>query len=255
MGSQPLAMTADVPWRFVVSYRADARALSRLVPLPLEIDALDGQGFLSVCILRMQSLGPSLFRRAFQFDTYELLVRVGVRLPHWLGSEKSFYTLESQVSSAWMARLGRRFSIYKPRRAEFDVREEGDAITLAASCPSDLRPSLFRAVLQPYATICNDSVFSSKDAAVDFLLGMSAAVDLHGLALRAQEIAHPPWQAAFVEPACRALPVVDRMALRIEAPLTYDSTLVLLNQRQTWQATRLFRPAPMQAQTAVTARR
>src|SRR5437763_6394615 len=129
-GWQCLPVSAHIRERYLVTFRAPADAVARLVPAPLAVDSFRGQGFVSVCALEMDDMGlvgtPSWLR----WKNLELLYRVGVRA----GDAPSFLTLRSDVSARRLALLGRYFSHYRPHLACMERAGRNDRFRL--DCPS-----------------------------------------------------------------------------------------------------------------------
>ena len=94
-GWQWLPVTAHIRERYLVTFRAPAEHVARLVPAPLELDTRAGHGFVSVCVLDMEAMGLAGTPRWLRWRNLELLYRVGVRV----GGAPSFITLRSDVSA------------------------------------------------------------------------------------------------------------------------------------------------------------
>jgi hypothetical protein len=230
-----LPVSACIPWRFVVNFRADPRRLRSLVPAPLLLDEHAGDGIVSACVLSIERMGVVGAPRLLRFSTLEILYRVAVRVPRSDGSElRSFLTLRSEVSAWAMAALGRRWSHFRPRLAAMRALRGETSIHLACR-DRDGHISALHAPLERHIEPPPTSRFGSLAAAVDFVLGVPGAVsvDAHGR-VRFQDIEHPPWDAGFTEPSERrfALDADGRLGLR------YDSTLLVMEQKQTWKSMR-----------------
>src|SRR5262245_9058206 len=113
-GSQWLPVSAHVRERYLVTFRAPADAVARLVPAPLTVDSFGGHGFVSVCALELDGMGVAGTPSWLRFRNLEFLYRVGVRV----GDAPSFLTLRSDVSARALAFLGGRLSPYPPHRAD-----------------------------------------------------------------------------------------------------------------------------------------
>jgi len=105
-GHQWLPVSAHVRERYLVTFRAPAAAVARLVPAPLVVDSFRGHGFVSVCALELAEMGIAGTPSWLRFSNLEFLYRVGVR-SH---GAPSFLTLRSDVSARALALLGRPFS-------------------------------------------------------------------------------------------------------------------------------------------------
>src|SRR4051794_31104499 len=116
-GRQWLAVSAHVVERYLITFRAPAAALERLVPAPLTLDTFRGHGFVSVCALELEQMGILGWPRWLRFGNLEFLYRVGVRF----GGQASFLTLRSDVSARALAWLGQPFSHYRPHLGSFSV--------------------------------------------------------------------------------------------------------------------------------------
>lgn len=234
-GFQPLPVSAWIPWRFVVNFRAAPRRLRPLVPKPLLLDEHAGDGVVSACVLSIEGMGVVGMPRWLRFSTLEILYRIAVRVPRSDGSElRSFLTLRSEVSAWAMAALGRRCSHFRPRLAAMRAAHGGSSIRLACR-DADGHISALRAPLERRVEPPPSSRFDSLGAAVDFVLGVPGAVSVDGHGrIRFQDIEHPPWEAGFTEPTERrfALDADGRLGLR------YDSTLLVMEQKQTWKSMR-----------------
>lgn len=234
-GFQLLPVSACIPWRFVVNFRAAPLRLRPLVPKPLLLDEHAGDGVVSVCVLSIERMGVVGMPRWLRFSTLEILYRIAVRVPRSDGSElRSFLTLRSEVSAWMMAALGRRWSHFRPRLAEMRATRVGTSVRLVAR-DADGHISALRASLERHVEPPPTSRFDSLDAAVDFVLGVPGAVSVDGRGrIRFQDIEHPPWAAGFSEPSERrfALDADGRLGLR------YDSTLLVMEQKQKWKSMR-----------------
>src|SRR6187397_1403814 len=90
-GWQWLPVSAHIRERYLVTFRAPAQQVARLVPAPLELDTRAGHGFVSVCVLDMDAMGLAGTPRWLRWRNLELLYRVGVRV----SGAPSFITLRS----------------------------------------------------------------------------------------------------------------------------------------------------------------
>src|SRR5262245_54431382 len=78
-GWQWLPVSAHIRERYLVTFRAPAAAVARLVPAPLTVDSFRGHGFVSVCALEMDDMGVAGTPSWLRFSNLEFLYRVGVR--------------------------------------------------------------------------------------------------------------------------------------------------------------------------------
>jgi hypothetical protein len=231
-GRQWLAVSAHVVERYLITFRAPAASLARLVPPPLTVDAFAGHGFVSVCALELARMGLAGTPGWLRFHNLELLYRIGVRFR----GEPSFLTLRSDVSARPLAWLGRRFSHYRPHLADFQVnRDRGFRLDCRSPDGAgdgfvDLRPGIERAP---------GSLFPDAGAAAAFLLGMRFSVDRRpdGRVL-VQDIDHQPWGARLARLRGHRLAYLERLQRAIGVPLVHDHTLGMRDLHQTWRAAR-----------------
>ncbi len=226
---QWLPVTAHIHQRYLVTYRGPAAQLAALIPAPLTIDAREGQGFVSVCALDMDEMGPVGTPGFLRFANRELLYRVGVRVD----GRPTFFTLRSDVSSLALAVLG-TFSHYRLRRARFSGGRTDVGLHLTCASRDGRGDAEFAASVSP-CRVPTGSLFATAEAATRFLLGMDFSVDVTAKGrVRVQDIAHDPWRAAFVAPTRRRFDFLQGLGV----DLTYDHTLVMTDLRQTWRAAR-----------------
>jgi hypothetical protein len=235
-GRQWLPVTAHIRERYLVTYRAPAENVARVVPAPLTVDQHGGCGFVSVCSLEIDDMGVAGTPSWLRFGNREMLYRVGVRV----SGQPSFFTLRSDVSSRALARLGAWFSHYRPRLGQLGCDHDGGRFHL--TCRS--RDGAADAELEVPAPAGDEaapraSLFADAAEAARFLLGMRISADVRpGGRVRVQEIDHDPWRARFTTPVRRRFDFVDALARAIGAPLVYDHTLAMRDLRQTWRAAR-----------------
>jgi hypothetical protein len=231
-GWQWLPVSAHVRERYLVTFRAPAEAIARLVPAPLTVDSFRGQGFVSVCALEMDDMGLAGTPSWLRWHNLELLYRVGVRV----GDAPSFLTLRSDISARPLALLGRYFSHYRPHRARMVRTRFGEQFRLVCQSPDAAGDAELEVGPGPADL---DASFGDAAQAAAFMLGMRFSVDVRaGGRVRAQEIDHDPWGARFATPVRRRFAFVESLARAIGAPLIYDHTLVMRDLRQTWRAAR-----------------
>jgi Uncharacterized conserved protein (COG2071) len=235
-GWQWLPVTAHIRERYLVTFRAPAAHVARLVPAPLEVDTRAGNGFISVCVLDMEAMGLAGTPRWLRWRNLELLYRVGVRV----GGAPSFITLRSDVSARVLALLGRPFSHYRPHLADIARAPRADRFDLTCRTRDGLADATFETAAAPNSGATDvDSLFVNADDAAAFMLGMRFSADVRPDGrVRVQDIDHDPWGARFVFPARRSFTFVDRLARDIGAPLVYAHTLVMRDLEQTWRAAR-----------------
>jgi uncharacterized protein YqjF (DUF2071 family) len=231
-GHQFLPVAARIRERYLVTYRLPAERLAALVPAPLEVDARDGYGFLSVCALDMPEIGLVGTPRALRFQNRELLYRIGVRA---FGAP-SFYTLRSDVSSRALSILG-RFSHYRLNHARFAPAPSGPGLRLECRSADGAADAELEATPAEAARPAG-SLFAGVEDATAFLLGMTFSVDVDDGRVRAQDIDHDPWRARFAAPTRRRFDFVERVGRAVGARPEYDHTLVMTDLRQTWRAAR-----------------
>lgn len=237
---QWLAVDGFVTDRFLVSYRAPASQLTRLVPAPFTLDAYGGFGFLSVCVLEVRGMGIRALPSSMRFHNLEVLYRLGVRFR----GQPSFVTLRSDTSSRALALLGGHFSHYRLHAARIQLSRAQDRFSLEAHTPksaADARLDVDPARVRPESST---SVFTSADAADRQLLGMAFSVDPGQRdRILLQPIEHTPWRASFVEPRELRFAFIEQLSQRYSLTLEYDSTLAMHAIHQTWHAARWLHPA------------
>jgi len=232
-GWQWLPVSAQVRERYLVTFRAPAAAVARLVPAPLSVDGFRGHGFVSVCALELADMGIAATPRWLRFANLEFLYRVGVR---YRGAP-SFLTLRSDVSARPLAVLGRHFSHYRPHLAEMRCERPDGRFRLV--CRSGDGRADGELEVAPGGDAPRDTLFGDAAQAAAFTLGMRFSLDVRpGGRVRAQEIDHDPWGARFATPTRRHFPYVEELARAIGAPLVYDHTLAMRDLRQCWRAAR-----------------
>jgi hypothetical protein len=232
-GWQWLPVSAHVRERYLVTFRAPAAAVARLVPAPLVVDSFRGYGFVSVCALELDGMGIAGTPSWMRFSNLEFLYRVGVR--H--AGAPSFVTLRSDVSAWALALLGRRFSHYRPHLGDMRCWRRDGKFRLLCRSGDGSADAEFEARPDDAAPL--DSTFADAAQAAAFMLGMRFSVDVRpGGRVRAQRIDHDPWGARFATPARRHFGYVDGLARAIGAPLVYDHTLAMRDLHQVWRAAR-----------------
>lgn len=232
-GWQWLPVSAHIRERYLVTFRAPAEAVARLVPAPLTVDSFRGQAFVSVCVLDMANMGLAGTPSWLRWENLELLYRVGVRVGH----APSFLTLRSDVSARRLAFLGRYFSHYRPHLARIARTRRDDRFRMVCRTRDGAGDADFEAAPGGPAEL--DGCFADAQQAAAFMLGMRFSVDVRaGGRVRGQEIDHDPWGARFATPTRRRFAFVESLARAIGAPLVYDHTLVMRDLHQTWRAAR-----------------
>lgn len=232
-GWQWLPVSAHIRERYLVTFRAPAAAIARLVPAPLTVDSFRGQGFVSVCALEMDDMGLAGTPSWLRWKNLELLYRVGVRV----GDAPSFITLRSDVSARRLALLGKYFSHYRPHLARMERCHRDARFRLTCRSSDGGGDAEFESA--PGGPREMDATFTDAAEAATFMLGMRFSVDVRpGGRVRAQEIDHDPWGARFATPTRRRFAFIESLSRAIGAPLIYDHTLVMRDLRQTWRAAR-----------------
>lgn len=233
-GTQWLPVSARIPYRFLVTYRAPAAALLPIVPAPFTLDTHAGCGFVSVCALHLTAMGVCGAPAFLRFDNYEFLYRLAVRFR----GEPTFITLQSDVSSGALAFLGRHFSHYRPRRAEFAVWQDGPRRRL--ECTSrDRRADAVLDVELPARQTQPGSVFADADEASRFLLGMQFSADATPDGrVQVQTIDHSPWNASFADVHAARFRRLDALSATLGCPLQLDHALGMTHIQQTWRSAR-----------------
>ncbi|HSC86718.1 MAG TPA: DUF2071 domain-containing protein [Polyangiaceae bacterium] len=232
-GRQWLPVDARIPYRFLVTYRAPADELRRLVPAPLELDERAGLGFLSVCALRLEGLAPLGWPRAWAFDTPEFLIRLSVTYR----GEPTFFTLASWVASRRLAWLSAHFSHYRPAWADFTEQAHGRRRELRARADDGSLAELDAEFSADDAQVGwpSGSVFSDVADAEAFLLGMAGSVDVTSSgAVRFQPITRTPWRARPVHVHTARFDFIDRLAVGAEL----DHALGMSDIEQRWERVR-----------------
>jgi len=232
-GRQWWDVSARVVERYLITYRAPAAKLVKLVPAPLALDVYRGFGFVSVCALELAEMGlvgaPSWLR----FDNLEFLYRVGVRHR----GEPSFLTLRSDVSARALAWLGGEFSHYRPHRGRFSLARSAGAFRLECRSPDGAGDG--RVEVEPDAGMGQGSVFPDVQTAATFLLGMRASVDRRPDGrVQVQEIEHEPWGAWWARVREQRFAFLERLEGIIGGRLVLDHALGMRDLRQVWRAAR-----------------
>ena len=232
-GTQWLPVSGFVAVRFLVTYRCEAPRLLALVPEPFALDERDGFGFLSVCGLKVRSMGVVGVPEVLRFDNVEFLYRLAVRFR----GEPTFLTLRSDVSARALAWLGRYFSHYRPHLGRFTFAEERGAVRIACASADGSGDGLLDARFdEPPAA--SRSVFSSAADAADWLLGMAYSADAVRGRVRVQPIEHDPWQARFVRVRRARFAYLEHLEKELSCRFELDSALATHGIRQLWRAAR-----------------
>lgn len=228
-----MPVTGHVTDRLFVTYRADPRALSALVPAPFTLDTHAGFGFLSVCAVEILGMGIAGTPRFLRFDNREFLYRLAVRYR----GESTFVTLRSDVSSRALALLGRYFSHYRPRRAGVRLFRAGDGVRIDCVTPDGAGDAVLDVDTGGEAP-AEGSVFGSAEAATRFLLGMRFSADAVRGRVRIQPIDHSPWFPRFVPARIARFEFVNELERALGTSFTHDSTLATRDIDQIWRAAR-----------------
>jgi uncharacterized protein YqjF (DUF2071 family) len=232
-GWQWLPVSAHIRERYLVTFRAPAAAVARLVPAPLTVDSFRGHGFVSVCALQMDDMGLAGAPSWLRWRNLELLYRVGVRV----AGAPSFLTLRSDVSARPLALLGRYFSHYRPHLARMNCAHPDGRFRLVCRSGDGAADAEFEVAADDAREL--DASFSDAAQAAAFMLGMRFSVDVRaGGRVRAQDIDHDPWGARFATPSRRRFAFIDTLSPTIGAPLVYDHTLAMRDLDQVWRAAR-----------------
>jgi uncharacterized protein YqjF (DUF2071 family) len=233
-GTQFLPVSGTITDRFLVTYRANAHRLRQLVPAPFVVDAHEGFGFLSVCVLEIADMGVAGTPGFLRFDNREVLYRIGARF----AGKPTFLTLRSDTSSPVLAFLGRRFSHYRPRWARVALSREGDRLRFEATTRDGHADALLDASRTPVRS-CEHSVFASETQAADFLLGMNFSADVASNGrVRVQSIDHGGWSPRWVRVRQARFEYLATLDRALGLSLTYDNTLAVRDVRQVWRAAR-----------------
>jgi hypothetical protein len=231
-GRQWLDVSASVVERYLVTYRAPAGKLVKLVPAPLALDVWRGFGFVSVCALELEGMGIAGAPGWTRFRNLEFLYRIGVRHR----GESAFLTLRSDVSARALAWLGARFSHYRPHLGQFSLLREGG---FRMECRS--RDGVGDGVLdvEPGTGWGEGSVFDHAEEATRVLLGMRLSVDRRPDGrVQVQEIEHEPWGARWARVRQARFAYLDQLQTIIGGGLVLDHALGMWDLRQTWRAAR-----------------
>ena len=232
-GTQWLPVSGYVAVRFLVTYRCEAARLKPLVPPPFALDVRDGLGFISVCGLRVRSMGIAHFPEALRFDNVEFLYRLAIRFR----GEPTFLTLRSDVSAPALAWLGRYFSHYRPHRGRFSFDEEPGRVKIACESADGAGDGVLDASLEE-APAASRTVFPSASDAADWLLGMTYSADAVRGRVRIQRIEHDPWQARLVRVHRARFAFLERLERQLGCRFELDCVLATHGIRQLWKAAR-----------------
>jgi hypothetical protein len=231
-GRQWLDVSARVVERYLITFRAPAAKLVRLVPAPFTLDVYRGHGFVSVCALELEEMGIAGTPGWMRFGNLEFLYRVGVRYR----GEASFLTLRSDVSARALAWLGQRFSHYRPHLGRFSL-ERAAGFRLECRSPDGAGDGLVE--LEPDTGELTGSLFADAPAAARFLLGMRASVDRRPDGrVQVQEIDHEPWGARLARVRRHRFAYLEQLERTLGTRLVLDHALGMKDLRQTWRAAR-----------------
>lgn len=123
----PFSVVATLEHSVVLTYAAERRDLDALVPAPLDLDVLDGSGFVAVAMVKTRGLRPAAFPSVLGADFFLLGYRVFVRYRSVDGRRmRGLYILRSETDSRRMKILGDWFTAYRYRTTDVAWRTEGD---------------------------------------------------------------------------------------------------------------------------------
>lgn len=229
-GTQFLPVSGTLTDRLLVTYRAPAQSLARLVPAPFRLDTRAGYGFLSVCAVEIADMGVAFSPRFLRWQNREFLYRLQVR---W-GDAATFITLRSDVTARALALLGRRFSHYRPHLAQIELRRAGSRLFFSGTTPNGVADAAVE--VDRDALPSPGSLFASDAEAAQYLLGMRFSADSVAGRVRVQEITHGPWRPRRVATVMARFAYVEQLGRQLGVRFELDNTLAVQNVPHVWRA-------------------
>jgi len=136
--SHPFAVEAFFDSSLVVTFAVPAERLRPLIPHPLKIDELRGNGFVAVAMVQTRGLRPAGFPTSLGQDFFLIGYRVFVRFTAPNGrSMRGLYILRSETNKRRMQVAGNVFTRYAYRTIDVDQSRSDDMVTIASKL-SDL---------------------------------------------------------------------------------------------------------------------
>lgn len=221
---------AQLRRRLLISYRVEPEVAASLLPAGFRPQIVDGSAVAGVCVLGLESIRPSWFRRRWGLRSENAAHRMAVEWDGPDGVERGVFIFERH-SSAWHPVLfGGRLFPGVHQRARFRTREVGEryALTMEAgghSLAADVE----------VAGEWSSSLFGSVDEASDFYrsarVGWSMARD--GRSVEPVALASEEWKvegarlhslrSSFFDALPTGAAVFDSVVVMRDLPLTLSA--------------------------------
>lgn len=178
--------------RVLVNFRVEPSVLQRVLPAPFRPKLAHGRGIAGVCLIRLAQIRPRLLPSFLGISSENAAHRVAVEWDSTEGPQDGVYIPRRDTSSRLNVMAGGRVFPGEHNLARFDVREEGNAVSIS------LRSSDGKTTLAVEGTVTdhlpNTSIFPSLAEASAFFergaMGYSATSrpgEFDGLELRTFE--------------------------------------------------------------------
>jgi hypothetical protein len=220
--------------RLLVNFRADPAVSARLLPPPFEPLTTHGYAMVGICLIRLRGIRPRFVPSACGIRSENAAHRIAVRWTHNSQSREGVYIPRRDTSSRLNALAGGRLFPGVHRRADFDVTETTDSLSIRMTS-RDGRANV-AVTGQPTRDWPESSIFANVSEASEFFqrgsLGYSARPGpgiYDGLELRCREWTVEPLAVQSVRSS-----FFENAANFPAGSINFDCALVMRNIAHEW---------------------
>ena len=224
--------------RVLVNYRVRPAALRSLLPAPFEPKTIDGWGMAGICLIRLKHLRPRGVPAALGFSSENAAHRIAVVWDAGGSLEEGVFVRRRDTSAWWNVLAGGQLFPGVHHRADFDVREAGDQLSLRLRSRDGATSVVVAG--SPASRLPPTSIFGSvADASRFFELGRRGYSpskrrgQLEGLELRTRNWSVVPFDVTDVHSSFFESP-----DLFPEGTAEFDNALLMRNVPHEWHALR-----------------
>jgi hypothetical protein len=244
---QPVSVHSFTNKRFTVNFRAPIDQVRKLLPAAIEPDEIGNTGLgmfgMCACDFWVNWLGWFPIPRIRNND---MLFRVSARIRKGDTTYRAFYTIGSSSSSRLLGGLGRYFSHFRKRIANFSRVDNDSEYFLECLDADPLTPGHLRAKIASLSkTRPKSTVFADIQDATEFVFNLdgSCGYDFARDKLSFQKIDYPKWDMSFCHNCTFHFPLLDHVVQSLGIDAEFDSVLFMQNTQQTWCSTWLYSDA------------
>jgi uncharacterized protein YqjF (DUF2071 family) len=228
------SLIGSIDRRILLNFRVDKQMLTSLVPAPFQLQLVDDQAIVGICLIRLKHLRPKGLPKAIGFSSENGAHRIAVEWQEKGLLKQGVYIPRRDTSSKINAMVGGQF-FGTHYLADFQVRESEDAYSIAFQSEDRTYLSMKARLTTDWNS---DSVFANLEAASQFFQQGSVGYSpqKEGSSFEGVELKTKHWQVLPLRVQQVESSFFDNKKIFPKGSIQFDNALLMKNIEHEWNS-------------------